>query len=176
MPRSRAERKKRHGRILVSRIRDNELIVKRTLKHPEKGWRIASDNADKSGWPTRQGVSQRKLAELIGTSASQVSQVEHEQTGTSIRTALAAAQALNVSMDHLLGGVDDPTPTRELVLKLRAKTAQLIDLGAAEPAEEKDLEFDSDDFVAVDKIVASAGSGGDVINEQVTDRVKFRRA
>ena len=122
------------------------------------------------------GVSQRKLAQLIGTSASQVSQVEHEQRGTSIRTALAAAQALNVSMDYLVGFVDDPTPTRELVVNLRRKSALLADLGVAEPAdEEESLEVDTEDFVGVNEIVASAGAGAEVISEQITDRVKFRR-
>ena len=122
------------------------------------------------------GVSQTKLAQLIGTSGSQLSQVEHEQSGTSIRTALAAAQALNVSMDYLVGFVDDPTPTRELVLHMRAQTALLVDLGIVEKVdEEENLEVDSEDFVGVNEIVASAGTGAEVINERITDRVKFRR-
>ena len=122
------------------------------------------------------GVSQTKLAQLIGTSANQISQVEHERAGTSIRTAGAAAQALNVSMDYLVGFVDDPTPTGELVLNLRAKTALLIDLGVAEQTEdEENLKVDSEDFVGVNEIVASAGTGAEVINERITDRVKFRR-
>ena len=102
--------------------------------------------------------------------------VEHDRAGTSIRTALAAAQALNVSMDYLVGFVNDPRPTRELVLNLRANSALLVDLGITEkPDPEQHLEFDSDDFIGVNEIVASAGTGAEVINERITDRVKFRR-
>ena len=42
------------------------------------------------------------------------------------------------------------------MLKLRAKTARVLDLGAAESAKEENLQFDSDDFVGVDKIVVAA--------------------
>ena len=122
-------------------------------------------------------MTQTKLAQLIGTSPSQISQIENEHAGTSMGSTMAAAQALNVSMDYLVGFVDDPTPTRKLVVNLRAKTARLVDVGAGDPAEEEeDFEFNSDDFVGVDKIVASAGTGAEVISEQITDRVQFRRS
>ena len=55
------------------------------------------------------GMTQTKLAQLIAKSGSQVSQIEHEAAGTSIHTALAASQALNVSMDYLVGRVNDAT-------------------------------------------------------------------
>ena len=58
--------------------------------------------------------------------------VEHHRAGTSIRTALAAAEALDVSMDYLVGLVDDPTPTRKLLSDVQAKTALLLDLGVTE--------------------------------------------
>ena len=118
--------------------------------------------------PIWHGTCGRGLSSLDGI-------VEHDQTGTSIRTALAAAQALNVSMDYLVGFVNDPTPTRELVLNLRAHAALLVDLGITQKADEEHLNVDSDDFVGVNEIVASAGTGAEVINERITDRVKFRR-
>ena len=123
-------------------------------------------------------LSQTKLAELIGTSTSQISTVEQDRAGTSIRTALAAAEALGVSMDYLVGLVNDPTPTRELLSNVRAKTALLVDLGISDQTDdEEQLEFDSEDFVGVNEIVASAGRGSraDVINERITGRIKFRR-
>ena len=93
-----------------------------------------------------------------------------------MRTAVAAAQALNVSMDYLVGWVDDPTPTRQLVLNLRRREALLVKRGLKEEInEEAALQFDTEDFVGVNEIVASAGSGAEVINERITDRVKFRR-
>ncbi len=94
------------------------------------------------------------------------------QSGTSIRTAMAAAQALNVSMDYLVGWVDDPRPTSEIATHLQRATARLLDL---EWDEEEHLEVDTEDFVGVNEIIASAGTGDDVINERITDRVKFRR-
>ena len=35
--------------------------------------------------------------------------------------------------------------------------------------------MDNEDFVGVNEIVASAGTGAEVIDEQITDRVKVRR-
>ena len=104
-----------------------------------------------------------------------ISQVENERAGTSIRMTMAAAQALNVSMDYLVGWVDDPRPTRDLLTNLRTKAAVLADMGLREYDPEDFLELDSDDFVGVNEITASAGTGAEVISEQITDRVKFRR-
>ena len=68
---------------------------------------------------------------------------------------MAAAQARNVWVDNLLDVVDDPRPTKDILLNLRAKTARLVNRGVAEPTEEeKDLEFDDDDFVGVNEITA----------------------
>ena len=122
------------------------------------------------------GLTQPKLAQLIGLSPSQISQGENEHAGTSVRMAMAAAQALNVSLDYLVGWVDDPTPTRELVTTMRTQAATLVDLGMLEnEALDKYRELDSDDFVEVNEITASAGTGAEVISEQITDRVKLRR-
>ena len=118
------------------------------------------------------GVSQTKLAKLIGTSASQVSMIEHGKSGTSIPTALAAAQALNISMDYLVGWADDPTPTRELKFHLSNAVAAALDEGAAT---EPELKVDDMDFVGINEIVAAAGSGATVINERIVNRIKFPR-
>ena len=41
-----------HGKVFVVR-RGDELIVKRVLHQPGAGWFLASDNPDKSTWPTQ---------------------------------------------------------------------------------------------------------------------------
>ena len=120
-------------------------------------------------------VSQEKLAELIGTSSGMISQVETERAGTSVRMSMALAQALNVSMDYLVGWVEDPTPTKEILTRLRATAARLADAGLIKMNEDKFIEVDTEDFVGVNEIIASAGTGREVISEQITDRVKFRR-
>ena len=79
-------------------------------------------------------------------------------------------------MDYLVGFVDDPRPTRDLVLKLRANAARFADLGRSDKVDEEEhLNIDSDDFIGVNEIVASAGTGAEVIGERITDRIKFRR-
>lgn len=82
------------------------------------------------------------------------------------------AQALNVSMDYLVGWVDEPRPTSEIATHLWRKTALLVDL---KWDEEEHLEVDTEDFVGVNEIIASAGTGDNGINERITNRVKFRR-
>ena len=81
------------------------------------------------------GLSQTRLAEIAGTSCSQVSAVEHDQTGISLRNAVAIADALDTSLEFLLGRVDDPRPAQEITCELKAKTARVRDLeeGHAEP-------------------------------------------
>ena len=81
------------------------------------------------------GFSQTRLAEMAGTSCSQVSAVEHDQTGISLRNAIAIADALNTTLEYLLGRVDDPRPAQEITRELKAQTARVRDLeeGDAEP-------------------------------------------
>ena len=83
------------------------------------------------------GLSQTQLAKEIGTSPSQISMLEADQSGTSLRKAMAAANALNISMDYLVGWVDEMTPTREIVFDLRTKIARIRELeeGQAEPVD-----------------------------------------
>ena len=84
------------------------------------------------------GMSQTQLAKEIGTSPSQISMVEADQSGTSLRSAMAIAKTLNISMDYLVGWVDEATPTREIVFDLRTKIARIRELeeGQAEPLDE----------------------------------------
>ncbi len=112
------------------------------------------------------GMSQTQLAKEIGTSPSQISMVEADQSGTSLRTAMAAAKALNISMDYLVGWVDETTPTREIVFDLRTKIARIRELeeGQAEPLDENWQEH-----VGIREIDAAAGAD----DEQIRRRIKF---
>ena len=118
------------------------------------------------------GMSQTKLSRLIGTSPSQVSMIEHDQSGTSMRSAIAAAKVLNVSLDYLVGFARDPRPAGELATLVGRQTAGELD---QKVMEEDHDEADVEDFVGVHEIIASAGTGSEVINERITDRIKFRR-
>ena len=120
------------------------------------------------------GLSQKELAEKIGTSQNQVSTIERERSGTSLRTAAATARALNVSIDYLVGWAADPTPPTELKAGLGEALARLADLDADAGAGPGGRFNPADgDFVAVDEIIASPGSGGNVIDERIIGRVKF---
>ena len=73
-------------------------------------------------------MSQTALAKLIGTSPNQISMIENGQSGTSIRTMVAAATVLNVSLDYLAGLHDEPTTPRDLQYALRKSQARVHDL------------------------------------------------
>ena len=118
----------------------------------------------------QRGFSQTRLAEIAGTSCSQVSAVEHDQSGISLRNAIAIADALETSLDHLLGRVDDPRPTSEIASALKTKTARIRDLeeGHAEP-----LDPDWQEHVGVDQLDTTVGADGKIRDETVTRRLKF---
>ena len=73
-------------------------------------------------------ISQTELARQIRISPNQISMIENGQSGTSIRTTVAAASALNVSLDFLAGLSDDPRPARELLYELKKQYARIRDL------------------------------------------------
>ena len=73
-------------------------------------------------------MPQTRLARRMRTSPSQVSMIESGRCGTSIRSLVAAASTLNVSLDFLAGLSDDPRPTQELVGALRENRASTRDL------------------------------------------------
>ena len=118
----------------------------------------------------QRGFSQTRLAQIAGTSCSQVSAVEHDQGGISLRNAIAIADALETSLDHLLGRVDDPRPTSEIASELKTKTARIRDLeeGHAEP-----LDPDWQEHVGVDQLDTTVGADGKIRDETVTRRLKF---
>ena len=59
----REQRERRHGRVFVVLVSEDELIVRPTLEEPEAGWLIASNKPDKRASPTRTGP---EGAEAIG--------------------------------------------------------------------------------------------------------------
>ena len=137
--------------------------------------RIASDRIKVAGTRVRThrkrlGLSQTHLAELIGGSFSLVSGIERDAAGASLGTAVALADALGTSLDYLVGRVDDPRPTRELVSELAAKTARVRDLeeGCAEP-----LDPDWREHVGIDQVDTTVGADGTVRDETVVRRLKF---
>lgn len=122
------------------------------------------------------GLSQEQLAKKIGASQSQISTIEKEQSGTSLRTATAAAHALNVSMDYLVGYADDPRPATELKRNLETAIARLADVDPDHgTVGDRYFEATDEDFIAVDEIVAAPGTGENVIDERIVSRRKFAR-
>ena len=117
----------------------------------------------------RAGYSQRLLARKIGTASSQISMVENGKGGMSLKTALAAATTLRVSMDFLVGLVSDPRPSKEMLTQLQTTIARMRDLEEERP----ELAGDWTDYVAISEIDTSAGIGAVVHDEHVTGRMKF---
>ncbi len=115
------------------------------------------------------GLSQRRLAREIGTASSQISMVENGKAGMSLKMALAAAKALGVSMDYLVGLVSDPRPSRQMLTQLQTSIARMRDLEEERP----ELDEDWGDYVGISEIDTSAGIGAVVHDEAVTGRMKF---
>ena len=118
-------------------------------------------------------TSQTQLAKMIGTTPSQISMIENDQSGTSLRTAMAAAKALRISMDYLVGWVDDATPTRKIVFDLKTKIARIRDL---EEGHAKPLDENWQEYVGINEINAAARAGAVVGDEQIRRRIKFPHA
>ena len=118
----------------------------------------------------RRGFSQTQLARMAGTSCSQVSAVEHDQSGISLRNAVAIADALGTSVDYLLGRVDDPRPAHTMASELKTKTARIRDLeeGHAQP-----LDPAWQDHVGIDQLDTTVGTDGTVRDETVIRRLRF---
>ena len=118
----------------------------------------------------QQGFSQTRLAQIAGTSCSQVSAVEHGQSGISLRNAIAIADALTTSLDYLLDRVDDPRPTSEIACELKTKAARIRDLeeGYAEP-----LDPNWQEHVGIDELDTTVGADGKMRDETVTGQLKF---
>ena len=116
------------------------------------------------------GLSQTQLAKMTGASCSQISMVELDQSGTSLRTAMAIAKALGTSMDYLVSRVDDARPAHEIASELKTKIARIRDLeeGHAEP-----LDPNWHEHVGIDELDTTVGADSTVGDERITRRVKF---
>ena len=115
-------------------------------------------------------LSQGALAKQIGTSPNQISMIENGQSGTSIRTIVAAASALNVSLDFLAGLIEDPTSARDLLYDRKAAHARTIDLeaGRQDPAPSEYYTH-----IEVGDIEPAAGRGITVNGEGVKSTIQF---
>ena len=152
----------------VSSAPHRELRVAPMKAKSQEGFRI--DGQRVRTRRIRQRLSQTRLAELTGTSSSHLSTIEAERAGTSLPAAIAIADALDASLDYLVGRVDDPRPAREMASELRAKTARIRDLeeGHAEP-----LDPNWREHVGIDQVDTTVGADGTVREETVTRRLKF---
>jgi transcriptional regulator with XRE-family HTH domain len=64
---------------------------------------------------SQQGLSQDRLAAILETSQSWISELEtDEEPHPELKTLFRLARALDVSGDYLLGLTDDPTPSPRL--------------------------------------------------------------
>ena len=117
-------------------------------------------------------VTQEQLAARTINTREAISMVERGKSGWALGKIAAAARALDVSSDFLLGLTDDPTPAGELARALAAATAA-AELG--DPAA-RAAAFEDGDYVGVSELASAAGDGTVVEQERVTGRVKFRRA
>ncbi len=59
---------------------------------------------------TSQGEKQPVLAELLGVSVPQISEIERGKKGTTMEKLTLLCLHYNVSADYFLGLTDDPTP------------------------------------------------------------------
>ena len=53
-------------------------------------------------------ISQKSVAELLGVTRTQISDIENGKTGTSMARLVTLAEFYHVSTDYLLGITDDP--------------------------------------------------------------------
>ena len=115
-------------------------------------------------------ISQTKLAKLVGTSPSQISVIESNKSGPSLKTAVAIARALDTSMDFLTGAAEDPRPSAEILGKLNAQDVRLFG-GRAGGVTREDRRWN--DFIAIAEVDTAAGTGAVVHDERITGQMKF---
>ena len=99
----------------------------------------------------RRGMTQKRLAKEIATSASHLSSMEHGRVGISIRTALGVARILRVSVEYLAAEIE----------------RQSDEVGEIKKKHE------DDDYVAISEIDTSAGAGAVADDEKITGHMKF---
>ncbi len=116
------------------------------------------------------GMSQSELARRIGTSSNQICMIEGGQSGSSLRTMVAAASTLNVSLDFLAGLVEVPDSARELLYNLQQKDAQILDMRSTY------REVEPSDYITHIELMdvrTSAGAGAVVHGEGVKSMIEF---
>ena len=121
----------------------------------------------------RRGLSQRALAALAGSSASQISTVEHDESQTSLRATIALADALGTSVDFLVNRVDDSRPVQTIATELKTKAARVRDLEAGHIDR---VDPQSADYVGIAEIDATVGAGSTTADGPVRRRHKFLHA
>ena len=119
----------------------------------------------------RPGPAQTLATRIINTREA-ISMVELGKSGWALDKITAAARALDVSSDFLLGLTDEPTPAGLLARALAAATAAA---GLGDPAA-RAAAFEDGDYVGVSEVASAAGDGAVIEQERVAGRVKFRRA
>ena len=118
-------------------------------------------------------LTQKELARRVGTSASQISMMETNKSGTSLKTAMSVATALRISLDYLAGWVDDPRPARVLLGELNAKMADLHDSDEEYAAEPSQTKVEATVQIGISQTESTAGAGATVQNEHVRTKVTF---
>lgn len=56
----------------------------------------------------KKGVSQIVIAQLLGVTKTQISDIENAKTSTALEKAVALAEFFDVSLDYLVGRSDNP--------------------------------------------------------------------
>ena len=120
-----------------------------------------------------QKLSQSELARRIRMTCTTISMMESERCGASVETVGRIAHELQVSTDFLLGKVEDPRPTGDIIYELRTKLARIHDLENGTgpmPADEA-----AQEHIAIVEVDAAAGPGALVGYEHVIGDMKFPR-
>lgn len=116
-------------------------------------------------------ISQTRLAEMVGTSASQISLIESNKSKPSLRTATAIARALDTSLDYLTGTSGDPRSPGAIAHQLQKQSQQLF--GSAQPGAAPKESSAWKDYVAITEVDTAAGAGAVLHQERVTGGMKF---
>ena len=116
------------------------------------------------------GISQTALAKMVGTTPSQVSVIESNKSGPSLKTAIAMARTLDTSLDYLTGQIDNATPYTEL---LSDAAEWYEDQLGPDRTWESVKSGEWDDYVAITEVDSAAGAGAVVHDARITGRMKF---
>ena len=121
----------------------------------------------------RRNLSQSELARRIGKSCTTISTMEAERCGASLETVVELAEKLQVSADFLLGKVEDPRPTSEILYEVRTQRAQIHDLeNGTGPMPVNEA---AQEHIAIVEVDTAAGAGALVGYEHVIGQMKFTR-